>query len=142
VTDRDNERDHDCDCDHERDCDYDCDPESDYDCNRDHERDYDYDCDHERDHDYVLDYDYVLDCDYDMAVSSTMTMCQLKHKCVRKYLHIHHLATTWLNGNVENIIAVHCLGGKGRTGTLCVSLMLWTQFFSSADEALLYFQNR
>ncbi len=52
------------------------------------------------------------------------------------------LATTWLNGNIENIIAVHCLGGKGRTGTLCVSLLLWTGFLNSKEEALSYFQNR
>ena len=52
------------------------------------------------------------------------------------------MATAWLNENVANVIAVHCLGGKGRTGTHCVSLMLWTRFLTTADEALLYYQNR
>ena len=52
------------------------------------------------------------------------------------------MATTWLNGNIENVIAVHCLGGKGRTGTLCASLLLWTAFSASADAALAYFQKR
>ena len=33
-------------------------------------------------------------------------------------------------------------GGKGRTGSFCSALMLWTGTFSSAQEALEYFANR
>ena len=31
---------------------------------------------------------------------------------------------------------MHCQGGKGRTGTFCAALLLWTGFCSTADEAL------
>jgi hypothetical protein len=45
-------------------------------------------------------------------------------------------ATMFLNESEENVIAVHCQGGKGRTGSFCSSLMLWTGLFSTAGEAL------
>jgi hypothetical protein len=37
---------------------------------------------------------------------------------------------------------VHCQGGKGRTGTFCAALLLWTRFCSTADEALQAFARR
>ena len=33
-------------------------------------------------------------------------------------------------------------GGKGRTGSFCSSLMLWTGLFSTAAESLAYFARR
>jgi hypothetical protein len=37
---------------------------------------------------------------------------------------------------------VHCQGGKGRTGTFCVALLLWTGFCTSATEALDFYARR
>jgi hypothetical protein len=37
---------------------------------------------------------------------------------------------------------VHCQGGKGRTGTFCASLMLWTGFCSTAADALEVYARR
>ena len=44
----------------------------------------------------------------------------------------------FLNETVDNVLAVHCQGGKGRTGSFCSSIMFWTGLFSSADEALVH----
>ena len=51
-------------------------------------------------------------------------------------------ATQFLNETDDNIIAVHCQGGKGRTGSFCSSLMLWSGLFSNAGEAMAYFARR
>jgi len=32
-------------------------------------------------------------------------------------------ARSWLNASRNNVIAIHCRGGKGRTGTFCCALM-------------------
>jgi PTEN phosphatase family protein len=40
------------------------------------------------------------------------------------------------------IFAVHCRGGKGRTGTMCCSWLLWTKRCSTAAEALELFEDR
>ena len=37
---------------------------------------------------------------------------------------------------------VHCQGGKGRSGTFCSSLLVWTSFVSSASEGLQAFAQR
>ena len=37
---------------------------------------------------------------------------------------------------------VHCQGGKGRTGTFCAALLLWTGYCSTAEEALDIFVRR
>jgi hypothetical protein len=37
---------------------------------------------------------------------------------------------------------VHCQGGKGRTGTFCAALLLWTGYCSTAEEALDVFVRR
>ena len=39
-------------------------------------------------------------------------------------------------------VQVHCQGGKGRSGTFCSSLMLWTGFGASAAEVLESFAQR
>jgi len=51
-------------------------------------------------------------------------------------------ATKFLNEAPDNVIAVHCQGGKGRTGSFCSSLMLWTGLFTTAGESLGYFAQR
>jgi len=51
-------------------------------------------------------------------------------------------ATKFMNEAPDNVIAVHCQGGKGRTGSFCSSLMLWTGLFTTAGESLGYFAQR
>ncbi|EKX33303.1 hypothetical protein GUITHDRAFT_44162, partial [Guillardia theta CCMP2712] len=51
-------------------------------------------------------------------------------------------ATKILNEDNDNVIVIHCKGGKGRTGTFCCALMLWTGFVLSASDALNYFAER
>ncbi len=56
-----------------------------------------------------------------------------RFRCIVKFC---ETASTWLNAQDKNIVAVHCQGGKGRTGMFCSSLMLWTGLCSTAQEAL------
>ena len=51
-------------------------------------------------------------------------------------------ATAFLNGNSNNVISVHCQGGKGRTGTFVVGLLLWVGRFNNPTEAVKYVQTR
>ena len=48
-------------------------------------------------------------------------------------------AKKFLEEDKENIIACHCLGGKGRTGTVICCLFLYLGTFDTADKALRYF---
>jgi len=49
---------------------------------------------------------------------------------------------SWLSADPENVVAVHCKGGKGRTGTMICIYMVETGLFSTADESLDYFGSR
>ncbi len=42
----------------------------------------------------------------------------------------------------ENVIVVHCKGGKGRTGTMICVWLIETGIFSSAEDSLDYFGHR
>lgn len=48
----------------------------------------------------------------------------------------------WLSQDDTNIIAVHCKGGKGRTGTLICVWLVEAGLFDSAAESLDYFGTR
>jgi len=48
-------------------------------------------------------------------------------------------AQEWLEKDEENVIAVHCRGGKGRTGSFCCALLLHTMEAEDAEDALTYF---
>ncbi len=39
----------------------------------------------------------------------------------------------------ENVIVVHCMSGKGRTGTGIVSLLLYSGFVDNIDDGLKYY---
>jgi len=43
---------------------------------------------------------------------------------------------SWLNKDPENIIAVHCKGGKGRTGLMISCLLIHLNQCATATEAL------
>ena len=48
----------------------------------------------------------------------------------------------WLGENPDNVIVVHCKGGKGRTGTMICVWLIESGVFSSAANSLDYFGNR
>lgn len=48
----------------------------------------------------------------------------------------------WLSKDKENVIAVHCKGGKGRTGTMICVWLVEAGLFGSAEASLDYFGNR
>ena len=45
----------------------------------------------------------------------------------------------FLDNNENNVIAVHCLAGKGRTGTFISCLLLYLKLFDTAAECLKYY---
>merc|ERR550534_1188656 len=48
----------------------------------------------------------------------------------------------WLGEHPDNVIVVHCKGGKGRTGTMICVWLIESGVFSSAALSLDYFGNR
>jgi len=51
-------------------------------------------------------------------------------------------ATRWLNKGPDYLVAVHCQGGKGRTGMFCGALMISTRFIECESDAVSYFGHR
>uniref|UniRef100_F6XHE4 Phosphatidylinositol-3,4,5-trisphosphate 3-phosphatase n=1 Tax=Ciona intestinalis TaxID=7719 RepID=F6XHE4_CIOIN len=51
-------------------------------------------------------------------------------------------AKVWMTSDPDHVIAIHCKGGKGRTGTLVSSWLLEDGKFDTAKEALEYFGSR
>uniref|UniRef100_M4BD47 Phosphatidylinositol-3,4,5-trisphosphate 3-phosphatase n=1 Tax=Hyaloperonospora arabidopsidis (strain Emoy2) TaxID=559515 RepID=M4BD47_HYAAE len=45
---------------------------------------------------------------------------------------------SWLEADAKNVAAVHCLTGKGRTGTVIACYLAWVGHFSNALESLEY----
>eukprot|EP00744_Colponema_vietnamica_P004739 GILI01007017.1.p1 GENE.GILI01007017.1~~GILI01007017.1.p1 ORF type:complete len:642 (+),score=181.18 GILI01007017.1:133-2058(+) len=45
----------------------------------------------------------------------------------------------WLNDHPENVAAVHCKAGKGRTGVMVCCLLLYTGQWETAEESLKYY---
>lgn len=52
--------------------------------------------------------------------------------------HIHN----FLLKDRDNVVSIHCLAGKGRTGTVIVSYLLYSGLFHDPDEAALFFALR
>ncbi|XP_030419901.1 phosphatidylinositol 3,4,5-trisphosphate 3-phosphatase TPTE2-like isoform X1 [Gopherus evgoodei] len=48
----------------------------------------------------------------------------------------------WMKKDEKNIIAIHCKGGKGRTGTMVCTWLIDSDQFESAKESLDYFGER
>ena len=48
-------------------------------------------------------------------------------------------AKKFLDEDKENVVSIHCKAGKGRTGTFICCLLLYMNFFETADECLLYY---
>jgi phosphatidylinositol-3,4,5-trisphosphate 3-phosphatase/dual-specificity protein phosphatase PTEN len=49
------------------------------------------------------------------------------------------VAKSFLDENDSNVVAIHCKAGKGRTGTMISSLLLYMGLFSTAKECLEYY---
>ena len=52
---------------------------------------------------------------------------------------IIYQAYNFLGKDKENVICIHCLAGKGRTGTICCSLLLYGKIFRCSEDANDYF---
>lgn len=50
-------------------------------------------------------------------------------------------AQEYLADDPQNVVAVHCKGGKGRTGTMICMLLVENRLFESAQASLEYFAN-
>ncbi|XP_048034798.1 putative tyrosine-protein phosphatase TPTE [Megalobrama amblycephala] len=48
----------------------------------------------------------------------------------------------WMAADSRNVIAIHCKGGKGRTGTMVCTWLIDSDQFESAQESLDYFGER
>uniref|UniRef100_A0A7N5JKU5 Phosphatidylinositol 3,4,5-trisphosphate 3-phosphatase TPTE2 n=1 Tax=Ailuropoda melanoleuca TaxID=9646 RepID=A0A7N5JKU5_AILME len=48
----------------------------------------------------------------------------------------------WMAQDDENIVAIHCKGGKGRTGTMVCAYLIASEIFVTAEESLYYFGER
>uniref|UniRef100_A0A2I3GKV7 Transmembrane phosphoinositide 3-phosphatase and tensin homolog 2 n=1 Tax=Nomascus leucogenys TaxID=61853 RepID=A0A2I3GKV7_NOMLE len=48
----------------------------------------------------------------------------------------------WMAQDLANIVAIHCNGGKGRTGTMVCAFLIASEIFLTAEESLYYFGER
>jgi len=48
-------------------------------------------------------------------------------------------AKAWLEADPENVVAIHCKAGKGRTGMMIACYLLYSEFSPNAQHALRYF---
>ena len=48
-------------------------------------------------------------------------------------------AKSFLDSDPKNVVAIHCLAGKGRTGTLISCLLLYLGYFETAADCLKYY---
>ena len=55
------------------------------------------------------------------------------------YLTIIKHAIEWLDASPENVVAIHCIAGMGRTGTIIAGILQFMGLDPSADEALAHF---
>ena len=48
-------------------------------------------------------------------------------------------ADGWIAAHPENVVAVHCKAGKGRTGVMIAALLLWQSRWANPRDAMAYF---
>lgn len=49
---------------------------------------------------------------------------------------------SWLSSDKDHVAVIHCLAGKGRTGTVICSYLLLSKICKTSKEALEYFRNK
>ena len=62
--------------------------------------------------------------------------------CLAQIEYLCRHASDWLAEHPDNVAVVHCLAGKGRTGLMISSLLLYTGEFSDPAEALLHYSEK
>uniref|UniRef100_A0A8C9ZEK4 Transmembrane phosphatase with tensin homology n=1 Tax=Sander lucioperca TaxID=283035 RepID=A0A8C9ZEK4_SANLU len=62
--------------------------------------------------------------------------------CLRDMLKYTANVREWMSADPKNIIAIHCKGGKGRTGTMVCTWFIDSDQFESAQDSLEYFGER
>ena len=53
-----------------------------------------------------------------------------------------HSVAEWMQKDEKNVVAIHCKGGKGRTGTCIAAWLLFSGQSKTAEKALGFFGNR
>ena len=48
----------------------------------------------------------------------------------------------YLTANPKGVAAIHCKAGKGRTGVMIVSYLIFTELFQTSEEALIHYANQ
>jgi len=61
---------------------------------------------------------------------------------LRQMAELCRQAVTWLETAEENVVVVHCLAGKGRTGLMISALLVLTQDLSAGEALLMFAQKR
>ncbi|KAK4767622.1 hypothetical protein SAY86_015372 [Trapa natans] len=66
------------------------------------------------------------------------------HNCppIQLILSFCQSACSWLKGDIQNVVVVHCKAGMARTGLMICSLLLYLKFFPTAEEAISYFNEK
>ncbi|XP_033615914.1 phosphatidylinositol 3,4,5-trisphosphate 3-phosphatase TPTE2-like isoform X4 [Fukomys damarensis] len=61
---------------------------------------------------------------------------------LKKMLSFTKEVEEWMAQDKENVVAVHCKGGKGRTGTMVCAYLITCRLFLTAKESTYYFGER
>lgn len=51
-------------------------------------------------------------------------------------------AYSWLKGDLENVVVVHCKAGMARTGLMITCLLMYLKFFPTAEESINYYNQK
>ncbi|RMZ96992.1 phosphatidylinositol 3-4-5-trisphosphate 3-phosphatase TPTE2-like [Brachionus plicatilis] len=91
---------------------------------------------------------------YNLCSERTYDTSYFHERCERVMIDDHNVPSlkdairfskdvrNWMNADPENVIAVHCKGGKGRTGTMICIWLLESKQYANASEALYKFGDR
>eukprot|EP00434_Breviolum_minutum_P032675 symbB.v1.2.028896.t1/scaffold3107.1/size63424/8 len=74
--------------------------------------------------------------------SATVAINDHQPPPLAEILRFLELVQAWMNKSRTNIVAVHCRGGKGRTGSFCCAWLLYTKEADDAEDALNFFALR
>lgn len=88
---------------------------------------------------------------YNLCIEKRYPASKFHHRAVRYPFDDHncppfdmildfcHDVDEWLNADPDNIVVVHCKAGKGRTGLMISSYLVYCHFSDTADHALEHF---